>query len=320
MARHGVDYHTVKQAALKLLSQGISPSVQKVRELLGTGSNTTIAEHLKHWREEHAKKSVYHLPEAIPEELIAAFETFWHTAMEQAEKNLIHVKQELDEREAKFQQEKPLAEQTIADLKLQINNLDKKLEIKMQGEQSLQTKLAVAYEREQQQRGEMERLKKQHALQLKNALDEKHETIDKVDTLQSEITQHQHNASTQAEAHRMMLKKERELQEQSEKRWAQLIDQARLEAKDLRKKYEGITEKQSEKIELSQNNLIKIQDKLTRLQVTLMYKDDTVDSLNKQLQKVQKQHTTAISEIAVLKSKPQPLKKRKIDQRQAGIA
>jgi len=30
--------------------------VQKVREVLGTGSNTTITEHLKKWREEYAKK------------------------------------------------------------------------------------------------------------------------------------------------------------------------------------------------------------------------------------------------------------------------
>ena len=54
MARIGVDYETIKQAAIKLLSQGIAPSVQKIREVLGTGSNTTIAEYLKVWRDEYA--------------------------------------------------------------------------------------------------------------------------------------------------------------------------------------------------------------------------------------------------------------------------
>ena len=32
MSRPGVDYETVKQTAVKLLSQGIAPSVQKIRE------------------------------------------------------------------------------------------------------------------------------------------------------------------------------------------------------------------------------------------------------------------------------------------------
>lgn len=62
MSRPGVDYEIVKQTAVKLLSQGIAPSVQKIREELGTGSNTTIAEHLKVWRDEYAKKTIHHLP------------------------------------------------------------------------------------------------------------------------------------------------------------------------------------------------------------------------------------------------------------------
>jgi len=56
MKRPGVDYETVKYTAVKLLSQGTAPSVQKIREVLGTGSNTTIAEHLRIWRDEYAKK------------------------------------------------------------------------------------------------------------------------------------------------------------------------------------------------------------------------------------------------------------------------
>ena len=54
MARHGVDYETVKHTAIKLLSQGSAPSVQKLRDVLGTGSNTTLAKHLNRWREEFA--------------------------------------------------------------------------------------------------------------------------------------------------------------------------------------------------------------------------------------------------------------------------
>lgn len=49
MARPGVEYEQIERVARKLLSQGQHPSVQKVRNELGTGSNSTIAKHLKTW-------------------------------------------------------------------------------------------------------------------------------------------------------------------------------------------------------------------------------------------------------------------------------
>jgi hypothetical protein len=92
MARVGVDYETVKQTAVKLLSQGSAPSVQKIREVLGTGSNTTIAEHLKIWRDKFAKKTVHHLATNMPKELIFTFEVLWQTAMEHAQNQLAEYK------------------------------------------------------------------------------------------------------------------------------------------------------------------------------------------------------------------------------------
>ena len=73
----------------------IEPPVQRIRELLGTGSNSTIAEHLKIWREQHAAKKVHYLPAFISEELINTFETLWQTAMEHAERHLSDVKESL---------------------------------------------------------------------------------------------------------------------------------------------------------------------------------------------------------------------------------
>src|SRR5262245_38139694 len=80
MARIGVDYDTVKQIAIKLLSQEINPSVRKIRNILGTGSNTTIGKHLNLWRKEQAQKTVHHLPVSIPKEFISAFKVLWQGA------------------------------------------------------------------------------------------------------------------------------------------------------------------------------------------------------------------------------------------------
>ena len=98
MARNGVDYETVKHTAVKLLSQGIPPSVQKLRETLGTGSNTTLAMHLKAWREEQASQPVHHLPPTLPKELIGPVEVLWQTAIEQAQQQFVAYKSSMAEK------------------------------------------------------------------------------------------------------------------------------------------------------------------------------------------------------------------------------
>lgn len=303
MARHGVDFDSVKQAALKLLSKGISPSTQKIRELLGTGSHTTIAEHLKIWRESHAAKKVHHLPATIPEELIVTFETLWQTAMEHAEKHLSDVKVALENQEEKLSQEKILIDKTIADLQLQLDGLSQKMDEKTRETQALQTNLAVASERFQNQTIEIDILKQQHELRLKHLSDEKHKTIDEINKLQAEITCHNKNSLEQIERHQAALSKERASQDESEKRWAQLIDQARLEYKNFQKKHEATLCEQKDRINALQDNITKLQDNLTIAQTTLLHKNEFIDSQSKQLEKVQNDYTLAVSELAVLKSK-----------------
>jgi chromosome segregation ATPase len=302
MARHGIEYNTVKQTALKLLSKNISPSVQKVRELLGTGSNSTIAEHLKNWREEHAAKKIHHLPATLPEELVATFETLWQTAMEHAEKQMTDVKEALEQQEEKLQQEKTLTDKMIAELKSQSGELTQKIDTKMQENFALQTKLAVSDERLEKQIRETDRIEQQYELRLKHLLGEKHQAIEKIDQLQNEISRQQQDLSAQSEKYQAMLEKERSLQENSEERWAQLIDQARSETQGLRKKYEEKVRSQATQIESLQNSLLKSREKTTTMQVSLDHKNDTIETLKKQMSELQTQHTAVVSEFAVMQA------------------
>ena len=41
MARAGVNYHDVAQAAVELKAKGLRPTVDRIREFLGTGSKST---------------------------------------------------------------------------------------------------------------------------------------------------------------------------------------------------------------------------------------------------------------------------------------
>jgi DNA repair exonuclease SbcCD ATPase subunit len=57
MARIGVSFEEVEKAAEKIVSMGGRATVKAVRAELGTGSATTLAEHLRQWRDEKAAKA-----------------------------------------------------------------------------------------------------------------------------------------------------------------------------------------------------------------------------------------------------------------------
>ena len=64
MGRIGVNFIDVEQAALRLQGQGKTPTVDAVRDLLQTGSKTTITQHLKAWKMQQVDTSDQ-LPKAL---------------------------------------------------------------------------------------------------------------------------------------------------------------------------------------------------------------------------------------------------------------
>jgi len=98
MPRAGVSYDEVAKAANQLLYQGQHPSVQRVREITGTGSNTTINRHLDTWRESFSDKQKAVLPGSVPEDLMSPLDEFWSTALSRAEANYLQYKIELEQK------------------------------------------------------------------------------------------------------------------------------------------------------------------------------------------------------------------------------
>jgi hypothetical protein len=84
MARTGITYDDVAQTATALLARGENPTIQRIREQLGSGSNTTISNHLRLWQQQRREDSALSLPPSLPEQLLPALETFWQIAVEQA--------------------------------------------------------------------------------------------------------------------------------------------------------------------------------------------------------------------------------------------
>ncbi len=83
MARAGILYSHVAQAATKLAGDGKNPTVDNVREILGTGSKSTIAPLLKRWKAEH-EDQVVAIDAGLPRELLqmvkGLYESLQHNA------------------------------------------------------------------------------------------------------------------------------------------------------------------------------------------------------------------------------------------------
>lgn len=259
MARHGVEYDAVKHAAIKLLSEGTAPSVHKIRDMLGTGSNTTIATHLKQWRDEYTQKKVHYLPADMPKELIAVFEVLWQTAMEHAQNQLCSQKETLDNERIEIQDAQKKAQAQLEAAQQRIDELTMQLAQQSEASQALKTQLAVAEERLAKQAEMQEVTEKQHEQKAQRYHQERDKLLDEKQGLQTELNQLRADVTKQAESYQASLEKQRASQELMENRWLKLIDDAKLEAKAAQKQFE-IYRKDSEK------SLTSLKEKLANMQ------------------------------------------------------
>lgn len=95
MGRGGVTYIDVSKTAEKLRNKGIIPTIDRIREILGTGSKTTIAHHLKRWKESTVEDLEY---QSLPIELAKAVKNLYEQLQDQAS-------QKIAELEARSQKE-----------------------------------------------------------------------------------------------------------------------------------------------------------------------------------------------------------------------
>lgn len=101
MARKGVTYDQVANAARAIKARGAEPTIAAVRVELGDeGSYTTISTHLAKWRAEEADRvDTRSLPPEVEDKMMEALMTVWNVANKAATDDLATIKQEhADER------------------------------------------------------------------------------------------------------------------------------------------------------------------------------------------------------------------------------
>lgn len=115
MARTGVQFLDIEKAALELQGIGKIPTVDGVREILGTGSKTTISKHLRAWRVKQTE-----VEGSLPHELAALVTGLWRKLHTEAD-------QRIEEIEADHQKQRQEHSQTLTQLHQTQSELKKQL-------------------------------------------------------------------------------------------------------------------------------------------------------------------------------------------------
>jgi chromosome segregation ATPase len=99
MGRIGINFDDVKEKAYQLQGRGKSPTVDAIRDLLGTGSKSTIAQHLKTWRAEEKNGEGN-----LPQELLSLVTGLWERLSAKTEQRIIDIQCENEEKNKLLQQ------------------------------------------------------------------------------------------------------------------------------------------------------------------------------------------------------------------------
>ena len=101
MARPGVTYQDIANAAHELKGQGKNVTIESVRNILGTGSIGTINQHLRKWKEAQASIQGVAAKENLPESLITLMKRLWEDVINQSSEQFYPIeeayKQEISE-------------------------------------------------------------------------------------------------------------------------------------------------------------------------------------------------------------------------------
>lgn len=84
MARPGISYQDVATAAQQLVAAEKQPTIENIRIMLGTGSHSTIASHLRAWKNHQDSNHLTATKENLPDELLGILKGLWERVMDTA--------------------------------------------------------------------------------------------------------------------------------------------------------------------------------------------------------------------------------------------
>ena len=103
MARAGISYHDVEKAIVTIQGQRLNPSVDRVREVLKTGSRSTIAKYLREWKTTHGLSADD--TATLPQELLSLVQSLWAGMQNKCGAELQHEREQVGQEAQRLRQQ-----------------------------------------------------------------------------------------------------------------------------------------------------------------------------------------------------------------------
>ena len=136
MARAGITYHDVAKAAEAIKIQNQEPTVDRVREHLGTGSKSTIAPLLKRWRSDNGGVADV---SGLPNDLVEVVKALHERVQQMADQRIAQSRDEFKASNDQLRKELTEARNSIVQLSARQQDLDAQL-FRVTEEKALQGK------------------------------------------------------------------------------------------------------------------------------------------------------------------------------------
>lgn len=141
MARGGVTYSDISEAAESIKEAGQNPTVDRVLNHLGTGSKSTIAPHLKNWKQQQLEQN--DVSDLSPT-LLKVVRDLNHRLVSEAEQKVIEVEKKSSSLEIKHSKEVNSLSAEINSLSKIVDNLNNDKAIQNEKQEKLNTELSDA--------------------------------------------------------------------------------------------------------------------------------------------------------------------------------
>lgn len=139
MGRIGISYQDVVKAIPKLQGQQRNPTVDNIREVLGTGSKSTIARFLREWKSEYGLQNAD--DGTLPVELLEMLKGLWNRLQEKTDTRAAAYQKEADTKIEQIQQQLHQQHQLETDSQHKIHTLEEELHQQIAEKEQIKTAL-----------------------------------------------------------------------------------------------------------------------------------------------------------------------------------